>query len=108
MGIIVSVYRNDLGDCTNGGMSSRVSQICVTNVEGPFKPSDDCPAFELLPGHVKNAARLVPLQTPSKQIGPMFGGNYGSTSDSRFGDAVRALTGAHISIVPIHDRFETN
>jgi hypothetical protein len=38
----------------------------------------------------------------------MFGGNFGYSSDSRFSEAVRELTGSpHYGAVPIHDRFDT-
>jgi hypothetical protein len=37
----------------------------------------------------------------------MMGGNYASTSDSRFHDAVCEITGgASYGAVPIHDRIE--
>jgi hypothetical protein len=41
--------------------------------------------------------------------GPMFGGNYADTSDSRFGEAMeRTVKGTRFfGAVPIHDRYET-
>jgi hypothetical protein len=38
----------------------------------------------------------------------MFGGNYAETSDGRFTEALRELTGAKFyGAVPIFDRYET-
>lgn len=109
MGMIAYIYRAaESWDCTNGGMSSRVNYMCLTNVPGPFNPSHTHPAAQLLPGHVSNSARIVFDDPESRGREPMFGGNYAATSDSRFSEAVKKLTGANISIVPIHDRFETN
>lgn len=107
--MIAYIYRAaEMQDCTNGGMSSKVSRICLTNVPGPFAASNFYPAAQLLPGHVPNSARIVFDDPETRGREPMFGGNYAATSDSRFSDAVKKLTGANISIVPIHDRFETN
>jgi hypothetical protein len=41
-------------------------------------------------------------------VGPMFGGNFGYSSDSRWSEAVRELTGSpHYGAVAIHDRYDT-
>lgn len=109
MGLIVSVYRNTkiTQDCTNGGISSRFSALCLVNVSGPFEPSPNAPAALLLPNH-GNTARIVParlvdtLPDGRKVYAPcegwfMMGGNYASTSDSRLGEAVEALTGANFT-----------
>jgi hypothetical protein len=41
-------------------------------------------------------------------VGPMFGGNYAETCDSRFQEALRKVTGARFyGAVPIHDRWDT-
>jgi hypothetical protein len=108
MGLRVSVYRWSLGDCTNGGISAEVSHLCLVNVSGPFSPAEDCPAAELVPGPVKGQAIIQPIGNQPGMIGPMFGGNYASSSDSRFNEAVRKITGQlTYGAVAIHDRFET-
>ena len=49
MGLLVNVYKKSGSDCTNGGVSSRdIKGLCLTNVSGPFDPSDDYPAAELV------------------------------------------------------------
>jgi len=108
MGLTVQVYRDNLGDCTNGGASSTVDAVCVINMDGPFNPSADRPAFELIPGAFPGTAVLVPADRPDGMIGPMFGGNMGYSSDSRFSRAVEKMTGHRFyGALPIHDRFET-
>jgi len=109
MGLSVDIFRWSLGDCTNGGQSSRVTSVCVVNIPGPFDPGPDFPAFELVEGPGgKGHAILKPANDKPRLIGPMFGGNFGYASDSRFSQAVRDLTGvAHYGAVHIHDRYET-
>lgn len=109
MGLSVDIFRWSLGDCTNGGQSSGVKSVCVVNIPGPSNPGPDRPAFELVNGPGgKGHAILRPVSGKPDQIGPMFGGNFGHASDSRFSQAVRELTGvAHYGAVHIHDRYET-
>jgi len=110
MGLSIKVYRWNLGDCSNEGESARADSLCVVNVPGPFNPRPDSPAFELVEGRGgRGHAILRPVGAKKPgMIGPMFGGNYASTSDSRFSEALRDLTGAsHYGAVPIFDRYET-
>lgn len=111
MGLIVDIYRNAdrYTDCTNGGISSKVTQLCVINVDGPFEPTDNAPAVKLLPGPF-NSVRLVPAElADSYGVGVMYGGNFASTSDSRFGQAIAKLTEQRHAdgVVKIFDRVET-
>jgi hypothetical protein len=104
MGLTVDIYRNPLGDCTNGGISSKVKKLCVINVDGPCEPSEDCPAV-VLKNHVPGCLRLVPPDHDKKWY--QFGGNYGATSDSRFTEACEKLLGRRFyGAVAIHDRTE--
>jgi hypothetical protein len=109
MGLLVEVYRSDSRDCSNGGISSFASSLCLVNADGPFSPSADCPAAEIVPGPVEGQAiiRRVGGNTPG-MIGPMFGGAFAYSCDSRFSAAVRKVTGHKAyGAVAIHDRFET-
>lgn len=117
MGLLINVFRAaDRQDCTNGGVSSRFDTLCVMNVDGPFNPSSRSAPVILRKHPTMNAVHLVPAyyDTRHEAWRPlpghfMMGGNYGATSDSRFGDALRAMYGisAHIcSAVGIHDRQE--
>jgi len=110
MGMTVSVFRWGLGDCTNNGVSAVAGSLCVVNVPGPFNPSPALPAVELVEGpggrgHV--ILRPVEAKNPG-MVGPMSGGNFGYSSDSRFSEAIQKLTGSrHYGAVSIHDRYET-
>jgi len=113
MGLVISVCREvETGDCTAGGISGRHGRLTVVNIDGPFDPTPDAPAVALIDGHRPGDKILVPVisngvayqrVSPEGFTGPMFGGNFGATSDSRFGRAT-GIYGA----IPIHDRFETH
>lgn len=106
MGLLISVYRDASGiDCTNGGISSKVKQLVVTNVEGPFEPDENAPAVQLVKGPF-NSVRLIPQELLDSGAWVMFGGNYGSTSDSRFNQAVENMCGYSMGCVKIFDRVE--
>jgi hypothetical protein len=125
MGLRISVYRDADGhDSTNGGISSHVKNLTVVNADGPFEPNADAPAVLIEEGY-RSTVRLVPAifadgkwvrlssQTCSKTdfdgvVGPMFGGNYAATSDSRFREAIEKITGGSFyGAVAIHDRYES-
>lgn len=115
LGLIVEVYRGArFGDSTNGGLSGRFSEITVVNLTeilgygcDIFEVKRDRPAFKLVKGALRSII-LQPVDQPSGVAGPMFGGNYGASSDGRFGEACRKLLGHDFyGAVPIHDRFET-
>ena len=114
MGLVVSVFKNPLGDCTNGGISSKVVDLCLVNVEGPNRPSAYQPAAMLVPGNGPGLVKIVPAvfvnldqEWRKDPRWCMMGGNYAATSDSRFHEAVRRITGgASYGAVPIHDRIE--
>ena len=107
MGLHVNIYKSNLGDCTNDGISSKAHELCLVNVSGPFEPSDDCPAALLVEGNLPGTAKIVPDIV--KGIGNvnwyMFGGNFAYSSDARFCDAAEKLTGSRGPIA-IHDRVE--
>lgn len=93
MGLIVEIYRAKYRSrlCAFDG----VDMVTVTNIPGPFEPTDDRPAARL----EKNAygsAIIVPDMPNAKRFSN--GGSYGGSSDSRFRDAV-GIYGA----IPIHD-----
>lgn len=108
MGLIVSVYRDKrLGDCTNGGASSKHDELTLVNVDGPFEPQPHRPAALLVKGASRGIARIVMQDDHDAKRWTMMGGNYAATSDSRFTKAVEAITGAPFyGAVAIHDRVE--
>ena len=49
MGLHIDVLKNGKYDCTNGGITSKdIKGLCLENVSGPFHPSDDYPAAQLV------------------------------------------------------------
>jgi len=109
MGIHVNIYKDVREvDCTNGGESSYAKGFTVVNAEGPAEPCEDYPPAELVMaepiGGVK-ILRLIPVS--KKEEWTMFGGNYASTSDSRFPELCEKLLGAPFyGAVSVHDRVE--
>lgn len=104
-GLTLSVLRDaGLGDHTNGGISGTHNRITALHpdLDGPFEPSESAPAMRL-EDRGRYGWRLVPLQRPEGMIGPMFGGNYATSCDSR----LSRLIGLDKGAIPIHDRFET-
>lgn len=126
MGLRVSVYRNRNrhfnAECTNGGISAEALDLCIVNVDGPSEPNDESPAAMLVdwrPFGQEIGRRMVKIVAAEKvdgqwrqleqptRNGPMFGGNYAGTSDSRFNEAIEKSLGTiFYGAVPIHDRFE--
>lgn len=106
MGLRVYIYRSDY-DSTLNVFHGR-SVITLVNADGPFAPDDDAPAARLDRGPLGDPV-IVPVDTPSdRPAGPFAGGTYGATSDSRFDDAIRRVSGRSFhGAVPIHDRFDT-
>lgn len=99
MGLRVDIYR-DRYDSTLNAFHG-YDTVTVTNIPGPFEPTDDAPAA-VLTRNPLNAPIITPRDLPVNMAGPMFGGTYAASSDSRFGRAV-GIYGA----LPVHDRFET-
>lgn len=111
MGLLVSVYRADRQDCTNGGISARARMLCLVNVDGPFEPTFEIPAAMLTTNNVGNPV-IKPAFYVSERVWEvangwfMMGGNYAATSDSRFSEAVAKLSPGFYGALPIHDRQE--
>lgn len=133
MGLIASIYRDAYDSTANAFHGA--AEVVIMNIEGPAQhPSADRPAALLIAGPqagMEPNPIIVPAvfeggawveDTSPAHAGPMFGGTYAGSSDSRFGEAVRRLLGdpdpsglnrppfrtASVrSPIPVHDRFET-
>jgi hypothetical protein len=116
MGLMVNVYRTSRNgkvvDCTLDGFSSYSDSICLVNVRGPSEPDAFCAIGMLVPGYVVGTAFVVAahrtedgyVQSDSRSSD---GGNFAACSDSRFSEAVEAITGhPFYGAIPIHDRVE--
>ena len=96
MGIFAYVHRNP-----------KALKLCIVNVPGPFEPGPGAPAARLIKREPTGNIVVIPAGVDPRKTWLMFGGNYAATSDSRFGDAVRRLSGYdHDFPVAIHDRIE--
>ena len=104
-GCSVNVYKDGSNyDCTANGITSKHDNLILIDENGG---NYDCPHM----GSFENTVKLVkrdlwgkeylhaePLVKPKGMVGPMFGGNFIYTSDSRFPSSYP---------IPVHDRFET-
>lgn len=115
-GLRVGVLRDaGLGDCTNGGVTgkhNRVTLFVPGRLDGYIDPAEaqnalvaiNRPEFGwyAVPAEWVKVVNGKPVVTPpAGSVGPMFGGNFIYTSDSRFREAVGWQP------IPVHDRVET-
>lgn len=124
-GLRLSIYRAaDLGaDCTNGGISGKANTVTVVGrlvngeivplPKGVFEPTDEAPAVVLVPSRAPSydpTPHLIPLEfadgLPAGHVGPMFGGNYAGSCDSRWSDLGK-FYGVRLDVVAVHDRIES-
>lgn len=111
-GLILSIFEDKrLGNSSNGGLSSRFSEVTLVGAGGPFEPTEKRPAVKLVARTIGGApyVHAEPVEpAPEGMIGWMCGGCLVGTSDSRFGRAVADLLGGiHVPAVSLHDRCET-
>jgi hypothetical protein len=92
-------------DSTNNGVSGKVNELLMVVPDGYITITeeniDEVVNLEITP---QGWRRAIPLRLPDnveKRIGPMMGGNFIYTSDSRFSKLNNGLP------IPIHDRYET-
>lgn len=101
-GLSAEVFRSELGDCTNGGISSEARELYLLGCEtSPFYPTDlrQCVMIEgrdVMGEHYVSAKPIV-----HRKRWYMAGGNFLYTSDSRY----KEITGISYP-VSIHDRYE--
>lgn len=122
-GLSLHVYRNALGDATNGGISADNDVLMLVGYQmgqGTISPlPKSSRVFE--PEDLDNAVilrigpfgpSLVPLKIAQEGhapgfVGPMMGGNYATSSDSRLSDLLRTLDQPPYAPIPVHDRMES-
>lgn len=106
-GITASIYRDGPSDYSNGGTSAKVKQVTVLCPNGVFEPSPDAPAVKIVKRMIGGKpcihAETVEPGNRVGMVGPMWGGTYIASSDSRFSEA----TGIYGAIA-LHDRWETS
>ena len=111
--LAVHVFRNPMGDCTNGGISSRYRELLLPCSSGPRTvDTDDLPENFCYVRYREIGDREIYDIRPADVVdgelvdrgGKWYsmGGNFAYASDSRFADMVGGMYGA----VAIHDRVE--
>jgi hypothetical protein len=103
-GLVCYVFRAEaFPDCTNGGISSRCDRVTLVGL-GPeceiFPATPERPAVRLVRRTIRGSVYLhaEPVDQPEGLVGPMAGGNFIYSSDSRFPSDYP---------ISLHDRFET-
>ena len=99
-GLSVDVYRS-----TYYGKSEQVTNnhntllLVGEGVEGPFTETDPSKVVVLVKRFLfgRDYYHVQPVEPMPGMVGPMFGGNYVKTCDSRF---------PHDYPLPVHDRYE--
>ena len=112
--LLIGVYKHQSSvfpdnDCSNGGVSGKYDNLMLKCDDGPFETDENDPQLVELKLHMGHPI-IVPCNNtdPTKTIGPMMGGAFGYSSDSRFSKLVSKLYGdSFYGGVPIHDRYET-
>lgn len=110
--IPINVYSNPTyRGCANGGVTEHNDTLYLACPSGAWEVPDDHPALVRLEQGAFGNPIIVPVNKPTCDeplVGPMFGGSYAASSDSRFSRMIADLTGRPFyGAVPVHDRFET-
>jgi len=102
-GISLTVYSNPkYRGCANGGISEKFDELLVVCKDGWIDiKGDEANLVHVVHRNIygKDVWHLAPMDDDKKHYS--FGGNYGSSSDSRF-SAMHGIYGA----LAIHDRRE--
>lgn len=100
-GLRASIYTDEIGECSNGGISSRVKYVTIVGDGIPeiFTADDKAPAVKIVRRVIwgKPYVHAEPVDQPEGTAGPMAGGCFIYSSDSRF---------PHQYPISLHDRFE--
>jgi len=103
----VYVYRWDLSDCTNGGVTSNKSKFTLMTEEEVIEKLDILGMTKeerekILVFKVKSSGYkcCYPLESLIDGKWYMMGGNYVGTSDSRYCEEISQYP------IPVHDRVE--
>jgi len=115
MGLYIELFRNDYNSSFN--LLGNVTEVVVTNIDGPFEPTEDAPAVTLVNQATKYDTVGIPVIVPDIEylhsIGRFknvpvdsnlsHGGSYAATSDSRFSRALMKIGPNGYFAVPVHD-----
>lgn len=100
--LTAEVYRSELGDCTNGGISSNARELYIlATTKGPFEPDDIRKCVYIEQREIMGEKYVNCKPAYFRRRWYMAGGNFLYTSDSRF----KEITKLSYPIA-IHDRYE--
>ena len=111
-GLSVDIFKHKASSYSNGGVSEFFDEAVIfgDNIDGPISEDDaikrGVPLLNLVTGPGGYWIATVWIDPDGefvKGAGPMFGGTFIGSSDSRFARA----TGRRGSVIPFHDRYET-
>ena len=109
-GLVCEIFRWSLGDCSNAGLSSRCTKVTLIGLGKHaeiFEPTPERPAVRIVKRTIsgKEYIHAQPIERPqwaeitnSATVGPMAGGTFIYSSDSRFPSSYP---------IALHDRWET-
>lgn len=102
MSLIVFPFRAKT-DCTNGGVTAQHDVFLLIDEHEPVPADARLPVLRIVRRNIGGVyVHAEPVIKPEGVAGPMAGGNFVHTSDSRW----KALVG-HDYPISVHDRFET-
>jgi hypothetical protein len=98
LGLVCLIYKCGW-DCSNGGVSSQCEEVTLVELGKEaeiFAPNPERPPVRLV--RRGNYLHAEPVYQPKGLVGPMFGGNFIYSSDSRFPSE---------QPIALHDRWES-
>lgn len=109
-GLMADIFKSGGRSFSNGGISERFDEALVIGdgIDGPtwLEHAEGRPVLQIVPNRA-GLVKAIPVlgweaaaEIRGKTVGPMFGGSFVWSSDSRF----RKISEYP---VPIHDRYET-
>ena len=103
-GIRCEIFQWSLPNCSAGGISSKLNTVTLLHAGGPFAPSDDAPAVQLVRRTIcgQEYVHAEPVTPCPDGACRMAGGTFIYSSDSRFSEVVD--NGGYP--VSLHDRHE--
>lgn len=104
-GLLASIFKDSGESFSNGGVSADFDKVVVFGDFDGYIDTDggyaEYPWVQVVPGNLPNTQKAIVIRDPRgtapEALGPMFGGCFVYTSDSRFGREPVAL----------HDRSES-
>jgi len=115
-GLSVDIFKHKAWSHSNGGVSAFFDEAVIfgDGIEGPISEDEaikrGVPLLHLVKGPGQGVVNWIatvwldPDGEFAKDVGPMFGGTFVGSSDSRF---ARATGQRGTSVIPLHDRYET-